>query len=120
MEDAAGVTADESKRRVCTGDGADVLRRRQAGRHSRRDYRNLKNGPDLRDEQAGSAPGASESSKMDFSRPDAAGAERTDITFLWRDQRGDAPAPAARHTVFPAGGDEVTGRHAIQNGKILT
>jgi DNA-binding beta-propeller fold protein YncE len=68
------------------------------------DYRNLKNGL-IYETNKRDAPGASESSKMDFSRPDAAGAERLN-NVLWRDQRGDAPAPAARHTVFPAGGDE--------------
>jgi hypothetical protein len=41
---------------------------------------------------------------MDFSRPDAAGATRLNIV-LWREQKGDAPMPAPRHTVFPAGGD---------------
>jgi hypothetical protein len=41
---------------------------------------------------------------MDFSRPDAAGAARLN-RVLWRDQKGDAPMPAARHTLFPAGED---------------
>ena len=50
------------------------------------------------------APGANISSRMDFSRPDAAGAERLN-RVLWRDRKGSAPVPAARHTVFPAGGD---------------
>jgi hypothetical protein len=68
------------------------------------DYRNLKNGL-IYETNKRDAPGASESAKMDFSRPDAAGAERLN-RVLWRDQRGDAPAPAPRHTVFPAGGDE--------------
>ncbi len=50
------------------------------------------------------APGAKVSSKMDFSRPDAAGAAQLN-RVLWRDQKGSAPMPEAKHTVFPAGGD---------------
>jgi hypothetical protein len=50
------------------------------------------------------ARGASESSRMDFSRPDAAPAARLN-QVLWRDQKGDAPMFAPRHTVFPAAGD---------------
>jgi hypothetical protein len=41
---------------------------------------------------------------MDFSRPDAAGAARLN-QVLWRDQKGAAPVPAPKHTVFAAGGD---------------
>jgi hypothetical protein len=67
------------------------------------DYRNWKNGLILETNRK-EAPGAKVSSKMDFSRPDAAGAARLN-RVLWRDQKGDAPMPAARHTVFPAGGD---------------
>jgi hypothetical protein len=51
------------------------------------------------------APGAKISSKMDFSRPDAAGATRLN-RVLWRDQKGDAPMPAPQHTVFPADKDD--------------
>jgi hypothetical protein len=50
------------------------------------------------------AQGAKESAKMDFSRPDAAGAKRLN-QVLWQDQKGNSPAPAARHSKFPAGGD---------------
>ncbi len=67
------------------------------------DYRNLKNGL-IYETNKRDAKGASESAKMDFSRPDAAGAARLN-KVLWRDQKGDAPAPAPKHTVFPAGGD---------------
>jgi DNA-binding beta-propeller fold protein YncE len=67
------------------------------------DYRNLKNGliyeTNRRDDK-----GANESAKMDFSRPDAAGAARLN-QVLWRDQMGETPVPAPRHTVFPAGSD---------------
>ncbi|MFZ0732524.1 MAG: phosphoesterase [Candidatus Sulfotelmatobacter sp.] len=48
------------------------------------------------------APGANVSMKMDFSRPDAAGATRLN-RVLWQDEKGSAPMPASRHTVFPAG-----------------
>lgn len=48
------------------------------------------------------APGAKESSKMNFSRPDAAPAARLN-EVLWRDQMGKAPVPPSKHTVFPAG-----------------
>jgi hypothetical protein len=67
------------------------------------DYRNLKNGL-IYETNKRDARGASESAKMDFSRPDAAGAARLN-EVLWRDQKGDAPLPAPKHTVFPAGDD---------------
>ena len=51
------------------------------------------------------APGAKISSKMDFSRPDAADANRLN-QVLWHDQMGSAPMPAPKHTVFPAGGND--------------
>jgi len=67
------------------------------------DYRNLKNGliyeTNKRDVQ-----GAKESAKMDFSRPDAAGAAGLN-RVLWRDQKGDAPMPAPKHALIPDGGD---------------
>jgi hypothetical protein len=67
------------------------------------DYRNLKNGL-IYEINKRDAPGARESAKMDFSRPDAAGAALLN-KVLWRDQKGDAPVPAPKHTVLPAGGD---------------
>jgi DNA-binding beta-propeller fold protein YncE len=67
------------------------------------DYRNLKNGL-IYETNRRDAAGAKESAKMDFSRPDAAGAAKLN-KVLWRDQKGDAPVPAPKHTVFPAGGD---------------
>ena len=67
------------------------------------DYRNLKNGL-IYETNKREAPGAKVSEKMDFSRPDAAGAARLN-RVLWQDQMGAAPMPAPRHTVFPAGGD---------------
>jgi DNA-binding beta-propeller fold protein YncE len=67
------------------------------------DYRNLKNGL-IYETNKRDARGANESSKMDFSRPDAAGAGRLN-KVLWHDQKGDAPVPTPKHTVFPAGGD---------------
>jgi hypothetical protein len=67
------------------------------------DYKNLKNGLIYETNQR-DAKGASESAKMDFSRPDAAGAANLN-EVLWRDQKGDAPMPTPKHTLFPAGGD---------------
>jgi hypothetical protein len=67
------------------------------------DDRNLKNGL-IYEVNKRTAPGAKVSSKMDFSRPDAAGATRLN-RVLWRDQKGDAPMPAARHTIFLVGED---------------
>jgi DNA-binding beta-propeller fold protein YncE len=67
------------------------------------DYRNLKNGL-IYETNKRDARGASESSKMDFSRPDAAGAAGLN-RVLWQDQKGDAPVPAPKHAIFPAGGD---------------
>ncbi|HZW80225.1 MAG TPA: bifunctional YncE family protein/alkaline phosphatase family protein [Candidatus Deferrimicrobiaceae bacterium] len=68
------------------------------------DYRNLKNGL-IYETNKRDAPGGKESAKMDFSRPDAAGAARLN-RVLWRDQKGDAPMPAPKHTVLPAGDDD--------------
>jgi DNA-binding beta-propeller fold protein YncE len=67
------------------------------------DYRNLKNGL-IYETNKRDARGANESAKMDFSRPDAAGASRLN-RVLWRDQKGDAPVPVPKHNVFPATGD---------------
>ena len=67
------------------------------------DDRNLKNGL-IYETNKRDAKGASESAKMDFSHPDAAGAAKLN-EVLWRDQKGDAPVPAAKHTVLPAAGD---------------
>ena len=63
------------------------------------DYRNFANGLIYEINQR-DARGASESVKMDFSRPDAAGAAKLN-RVLWQDQKGDAPEPAPKHTVFP-------------------
>ena len=68
------------------------------------DYRNQKNGL-IYERNRHNAPGAKISSQMDFSRPDAAGAARLN-RVLWQDQKGTAPQPKPRHTVFPAGGDD--------------
>jgi DNA-binding beta-propeller fold protein YncE len=65
------------------------------------DYRNLKNGL-IYETNKRDARGANDSAKMDFSRPDAAGAPNLN-KVLWRDQKGDTPMPAPKHTVFPAG-----------------
>jgi DNA-binding beta-propeller fold protein YncE len=67
------------------------------------DSRNLKNGL-IYEINKRDARGASESAKMDFSRPDAAGAAKLN-EVLWRDQKGDIPSPAPKHSIFPAGDD---------------
>jgi DNA-binding beta-propeller fold protein YncE len=67
------------------------------------DYRNLKNGL-IYETNHRDAQGAKESGKMDFSRPDAAGAARLN-GILWRDRKGDAPMPAPKHALIPSGGD---------------
>jgi hypothetical protein len=67
------------------------------------DYRNLKNGLIYETNKRG-APGAKISSKMNFSRPDAAGASQLN-RVLWQDQKGSTPVPSAKHSVLPAGGD---------------
>jgi DNA-binding beta-propeller fold protein YncE len=67
------------------------------------DYRNQKNGL-IYETNKREAPGSKISSRMDFSRPDAAGAARLN-RVLWQDQKGNTPMPAPKHTVFPASGD---------------
>jgi DNA-binding beta-propeller fold protein YncE len=67
------------------------------------DYRNLKNGL-IYETNKREAPGAKISSRMDFSRPDAADAHKLN-RVLWQDQMGSAPMPTPKHTVFPAGDD---------------
>ncbi len=62
------------------------------------DYRNLKNGL-IYETNKREAPGAKISSKMDFSRPDAAPAARLN-EVLWRDQKGSTPMPAPKHRVI--------------------
>jgi len=67
------------------------------------DYRNLKNGL-IFETNKRDAPGAKISSRMDFSRPDAAPAAQLN-RVLWQDQKGKAPMPAAQHGVFPGDHD---------------
>jgi len=67
------------------------------------DYRNLKNGL-IYETNKHDAAGAKLSSRMDFSRPDAAPAAQLN-RVLWEDQKGSAPVPAAKREVFRAGGD---------------
>jgi DNA-binding beta-propeller fold protein YncE len=69
----------------------------------RADKRNLNNGL-IYERNRHDSPGAKISSKMDFTHPDAAGAERLN-RVLWQDRMGNAPMPKAKHTVFPATGD---------------
>lgn len=65
------------------------------------DFRNQRNGL-IYETNRKDAPGAKVSSRMDFSRPDAAGATQLN-RVLWQDQKGSAPMPEPRHTVLPAG-----------------
>ena len=67
------------------------------------DDRNLKNGL-IYEINKRNAPGASDSAKMDFSRPDATSAANLN-KVLWQDQKGDLPIPAPKHAIFPVGGD---------------
>jgi hypothetical protein len=67
------------------------------------DDRNLKNGL-IYETNKRDSPGAKVSSKMDFSRPDAAGAARLN-RVLWQDRKGSTPVPAPKHKVIPAGGE---------------
>jgi sugar lactone lactonase YvrE len=67
------------------------------------DYRNQKNGL-IYERNRHDAPGAKISSRMDFSRPDAAGASRLN-RVLWEDQKGSLPMPAPQHSIFPASPD---------------
>ena len=65
------------------------------------DWRNRDNGLLYR-MNGPEAPGAAESAGMDFSRADAADAEALD-RILWREAKGEAPMPAPRHEMIPAG-----------------
>jgi hypothetical protein len=67
------------------------------------DIRNRENGLIYRTNPAAAA-GAKQSSRLDFSRPDAANT-RVLNKILWHDRKGKKPMPAALHTVIPAGSD---------------
>jgi hypothetical protein len=58
------------------------------------DDKNLRNGL-LYQVNAKKAPGAKESLQMDFSRPDAADAQKLNA-ILWQNAKGDAPLPPVR------------------------
>ena len=68
------------------------------------DYRNRDNGT-IYQANRPDAPGAKESAKLDFSHADAADT-RVLNAVLWKAAKGQAPMPAPRHTVFPAGSDD--------------
>jgi hypothetical protein len=68
------------------------------------DDRNLKSGL-IYETNKHDARGATESAKMDFSSPDAAGAAKLN-KILWRDQKGEKPPPAPKHSLFSSGGDD--------------
>jgi YVTN family beta-propeller protein len=67
------------------------------------DWRNRDNGL-IYQLNSAKAPGAAQSSKMDFSRPDAAKASELNA-ILWREAKGSVPMPAAKHSVFPQKGE---------------
>ena len=67
------------------------------------DYRNLNNGL-IYETNKHDAPGAKVSSRMDFSRPDAADATKLN-RVLWKDQKGSVPMPEPKHAVIPESGD---------------
>ena len=60
------------------------------------DDRNLRNGLIYKVNEK-NAPGAKESSQMNFSRPDAADAKKLNAV-LWRDAKGDTPPPTPRQS----------------------
>jgi len=64
------------------------------------DYRNRDNGM-IYQANAANAPGAKQSSKMDFSHADAADADKLNA-ILWHAVKGSVPMPAPKHTVFAA------------------
>jgi hypothetical protein len=66
------------------------------------DSRNLQNGL-IYQMNPRRGTGAEESSKMDFSRPDAANAAELNA-ILWRDRKGNIPMPPPRHGVLPLKG----------------
>jgi DNA-binding beta-propeller fold protein YncE len=66
------------------------------------DWRNRDNGL-IYQMNPSTGPDAETSSKMDFSRPDAAKASLLNAV-LWRDRKGSVPMPAPRHSVFPVNG----------------
>jgi Lactonase, 7-bladed beta-propeller len=68
------------------------------------DFRNRKNGL-IYELNRKDAPGGEISSKMDFSRPDAAPAAKLN-RVLWQDEKGNTPMPQPQHTVLPADGDD--------------
>ena len=68
------------------------------------DYRNRDNGT-IYQANRPDAPGAKDSAKLDFSHADAADT-RVLNAVLWKAAKGQAPMPAPRHTVFPAGNDD--------------
>ena len=67
------------------------------------DDRNQKNGL-IYETNKHDTPGAKVSSKMDFSRPDAAGAARLN-RVLWQDRKGSKLIPAPKHKVITGRGE---------------
>ena len=63
------------------------------------DYKNRDNGL-IYEMNETAAPGAKESARMDFSRPDAVNTPLLN-SILWKDAKGNLPMPEPKHTVIP-------------------
>jgi hypothetical protein len=68
------------------------------------DYRNRDNGL-IYQTNSPKAPGAAQSLKMDFSRPDAGKASELNA-ILWKDSKGKTPMPFPKHSVFSQKGEQ--------------
>jgi hypothetical protein len=66
--------------------------------------RRHENDGELYQANASNAPGAKQSSRMDFTHEDQAPARKLNA-ILWRAMMGDQKMPRPRHTVIPAGRD---------------
>jgi hypothetical protein len=71
------------------------------------DWRNRDNGL-IYEVNPPHAAGSAESSKMDFTRPDAVNTALLN-KILWHEAKGNTPMPPPRHTVFPAGVESPAG-----------
>jgi hypothetical protein len=63
------------------------------------DYRNQRNGL-IYEVNSPHAPGARESTRMDFTHADSIDAAELNA-ILWRERKGAVPLPPPRHTVIP-------------------
>jgi hypothetical protein len=98
MEESARPAADEPVRRARPAHGAAVRRPRNAAALSGR-RQNLRSGLIYKVNEK-KAPGAKESSKMDFSRPDANDAKKLNA-ILWRMPRATSQCQVTSHSHAP-------------------